>query len=329
MLKIGPLAIPSGCILSPLSGVSDLPFRMINRSFGCEFAFLEMISARSLGWKSKKTDRKLVTCAADKPLGIQLLGSDITMMQKAMDIVLSQYRFDIIDFNAACPVHKLTDRGEGAGLLKTPQKLFEILKIMTAMSPVPVTVKIRTGWDENSVNAREVALYAQDAGVKALFIHGRTRKQQYSGGVDYRVIKEVKAALSIPVIAGGDVLSAGLVKKMFEETGCDGVVIARGALGNPWIFRQTAALMENNTILPRPQPEEVTGTMIKHLDAHCEFYGEKIGIITFRKFFHWYAREHKGTRRMRTKAGLVETREQMIELINQLQALGLPSPVSA
>lgn len=329
MLKIGALSISSRCLLSPLSGVSDLPFRIINRSFGCEFAFLEMISAKALNWKMKKLSRRFATCESDKPLGIQLLGIDLEIIQNAMDIILSKYKFDIIDFNAACPINKVARRGEGAGLLKTPKKLFEILKMMSAMSPVPVTVKIRTGWDNNSINAREIALGAQDAGVKAIFIHGRTKVQLYSGTVDYPMIKEVKKAVSIPVIASGDGLSAPLVKKMFEETGCDGVAIARGALGNPWIFKQTSALLENNTILPGPTPKEVTETMIKHLDSTIEFYGWKIGILVFRKFFHWYAREHKGIRKLRRDVCLVKTREQMIEIINQLEALESPSPILA
>jgi len=319
--------MPSRCILSPLSGVSDLPFRMISRSFGCDFAFMEMISARSLNWKSRRINRRLATCESDKPLGIQILGNDLTIIQKAMDTILQKYQFDIIDFNAACPTRKVANRGEGAGLLKTPQKISEILKMMTAMSSVPVTIKIRTGWDENSINARDVALYAQDAGVKAIFIHGRTMIQQYSGTVNYQVIREVKRALSIPVIASGDALSASLVKRMFDETGCDGVAIARGALGNPWIFREIPALLENNTIIPRPTPDEVTETMIKHLDATCEFYGEKIGVLVFRKFFHWYAREHRGIKKLRHNVCMIKTRVQMIEIINQLHALQLQSPL--
>jgi tRNA-dihydrouridine synthase B len=323
MLKIGNLELSSRCILSPLSGVSDLPFRMINRSFGCEFAFLEMISAMALSWHRKRINRKFTTCESDKPLGVQLLGRDVPAIQNAVAIILENYKFDIIDFNAACPIKKVARRGEGAGLLQEPKKLFEILKAITAMSSVPVTVKIRIGWDNKSINAREVALGAQDAGIKALFIHGRTRDQLYAGAVDYQVIQEVKKALTIPVIASGDALSASLVKKMFEQTGCDGVAIARGALGNPWIFKETAALLENNVVLPRPTPEEVTKVMIQHLDSIIEFYGWKIGVLVFRKFFHWYARDHKGIKNLRRNVCLAVTREHVLELIQQLQELEL------
>jgi nifR3 family TIM-barrel protein len=327
MLKIGPLEIPSRCLLAPLSGVSDLPFRMLNRSFGCEFAFLEMVSAMALNWKRKQGSRKFITCESDKPLGVQLLGSDLPSIQTAMGILLEKYKFDIIDLNAACPINKVARRGEGAGLLRNPQQLFEILKVMSAMSPVPVTVKIRTGWDAKSVNARDIALGAQDAGIKALFIHGRTRDQQYSGTVDYQTIREVKKALTIPVIASGDALSAQLVKKMFEETGCDGVAIARGALGNPWIFREIVPFLENNSIVPRPSSEEVTQVMIKHLDAVIEHYGWKIGILVFRKFFHWYAKNHKGIKKLRSKVCLATTREHVLELIYELQELELQTPI--
>ena len=319
MLKIGNLTIPSRCILSPLSGVSDLPFRMLNRSFGCEFAFLEMISAIALNMQRKKTNRKLNTCAADKPLGIQLLGNDLTVIQKTVSIILERYPFvDIIDLNAACPTHKVVNRGEGAGLLKDPPKLLRILKGITAVSSVPVTVKIRIGWDEKSINARDIALGAQDAGIKALFIHGRTRAQRYSGSVDYQTIREVKKALTRPVIASGDVLSAGLVKKMIEETGCDGVLLARGALGNPWIFKEITALFEHNAVIPRPTPAEVIRVTSQHLDAMIEFYGLKTGVMLFRKFFHWYARESRGMKKLRRYVCQAADREQMLELIHQL-----------
>lgn len=318
MLKIGNLKIPSPCILSPLDGISDLPFRMLNRSFGCEFCFAEMISARALVWRNVKTDRKLASSSDDKPLGIQLLGYDIDTIQKAIEIIHRDYQFDVIDFNAACPGNKVTKRGEGAGLLKQPYHLVEILEMMVKRSQLPVTVKIRAGWDKDSINARDIALYAQDAGIKALFIHGRTRKQQYSGTVDYKIIKEVKESLSIPVIASGDGLSPQLIKKMFDETGCDGVAIARGSLGNPWIFTETLHYLKTGKQLKKPKLDEIINTMIRHLESYCEFYGERIGVIVFRKFFNWYSKEREGVKPLRHKAFLTRTKEQMISIINEL-----------
>ncbi len=317
MIKIGKLRLSSSCVLSPLSGVSDFPFRMINRSFGCELTFVEMINARSLVYKNKRTEKMLSTMPADRPLGIQLLGNDPDVIGRALEII-DKYKFDIIDFNAACPVEKVIKRGEGASLLKDPHKLKKILKVMVDNSKTPVTVKIRSGWDGTSVNAKEVALYCQDAGIKGLFVHGRTRVQGYSGNVDYNIIKEVKGALDIPVIASGDILSPELIKRMFEETGCDGVAVARGALGNPWIFKEASEFLKNGKIVNRPDIHEITDTMIKHLNASIDFYGEIIGLIDFRKFFIWYTRGLHDMKFLRNKAFHIKSKNDMIGVINEL-----------
>ncbi|MEK7712923.1 MAG: tRNA-dihydrouridine synthase family protein, partial [Nitrospirota bacterium] len=212
MLSIGHIKINSRSplALAPMAGISDLPFRMINRSFGCELAFTEMINAGSLVRKNITTLKNLSTTVDDRPLGVQLLGADPDVIRRAVDIV-SGYAFDIIDFNAACPVNKIVSRGEGAGLLMEPLRLQKILKIIVENTDRPVTVKIRSGWDGSSVNASETALRAQDAGVKALIIHGRTRQQAYRGKVDYDIIRGVKESVQIPVIASGDALSSELI----------------------------------------------------------------------------------------------------------------------
>ncbi len=300
-----------------MAGISDLPFRMINRSFGCEFAFTEMISAQSLVHNSRKTMRMISTEEGDKPIGLQLLGNDPLVLRAAMEAV-ERHDFDVLDLNAACPVNKVTSRGEGAGLLREPRKLLELLRGMVSRSKVPVTLKIRAGWDENSVNAREAALYAQDAGIAAVTIHGRTRMQGYRGTVDYDVIREVKKALSIPVIGSGDALSPQAVKRMFDETGCDGVAIARGSLGNPWIFRQTAAFLEHNTTPKRPGMEELVETMISHLALCCNFYGKQVGNMIFRKFFLWYTRGIPGVKPLRQRALRCGTDEEMVAVTRDL-----------
>ena len=220
----------------------------------------------------------LSTLAKDKPLGIQILGCEEKYISKALE-VLRAYKFDILDFNAACPAKKVVRRGEGAALLKEPKKLNKILKLVVKNSKIPVTVKIRLGWDKDSINAREVALYAQDAGVSAVFIHGRTKTQEYGGNVDYAVIAKVKKALSIPVIASGDVFSGELAKKMLSETNCDGLVIARGSFGNPWIFKEIKEFLKTGKILPKPARAKVVKVMLEHLDASVDFYGERNGVI--------------------------------------------------
>jgi len=319
MLRIGSLTLSSPCILAPMAGITDLPFRVINRAFGCEFAFAEMISARALVYRSKTTEKMLTTNPDDRPLGVQLLGNDPGVMLRALDI-LRKHSPDLIDVNAACPVNKVTKKGEGAAMLREPRKLGEVLRAVVENSEVPVTVKIRSGWDEDSINAGEVALHAQDAGVSALFIHGRTRAQGYRGRVDYRVIREVKGLLRIPVMASGDTFSARLVKKMFDETGCDGVTIARGALGNPWIFREAAEYLASGVLLPRPGIPQVMEVMMKHLDLCCDYRGEKAGTVLFRKFFGWYVKGIANVKTLRESAYRAETKKQMRELIESLRA---------
>ena len=206
MLKIGNLELKSNFILAPMAGVTDFPFRLLCRKFGCEMAFVEMINVRSLGYHSAKTRQMLSSDKKDSPLGVQILGCEPKFILKALDI-LKNYKFDLLDFNAACPVKKVIRRREGAALLCEPEKLSRLLKLIVGNSWVPVTVKIRTGWDKDSVNAREVGLLAQDAGVAGLFIHGRTKMQAYSGAVDYKTIRQVKKALDIPVIGSGDIYS--------------------------------------------------------------------------------------------------------------------------
>lgn len=314
MLKIDNLSIPSRCILAPLSGVSDLPFRIISRSFGCELAFLEMINARALVYQVKKTRKMTLTSPDDKPLGIQLLGSEPEMIRRAMDIV-NEYDFDIIDFNAGCPARKANRRGEGAALLKDPKKLRDLLKIIVSNTKKPVTVKIRSGWDEDSVNAKDTALYSEDAGIKALFIHGRTKTQGYKGNVDYKIIKEVKDVLNIPVIASGDILSAKLAKRMLTETGCDGIILARGAMGNPWLFEQINRYLKEGTESPAPDTEELISIMTRHLDLCMDFYDEKIGILVYRKFFHLYTKTIHRIKFLRSRAFHSKTKKEMLDMI--------------
>ncbi len=325
MLKIGNLKLRSNLILAPMSGVSDLPFRLLNHSFGCELAFVEMINCRCLGYKSKKTQQMLATAKPDKPLGVQLLGCEPKFIERAMDI-LNSYEFDLLDFNAACPEKKVVRRGEGASLLKEPQRLQQLLRIVVKESRVPVTLKIRTGWDKDSLNAREVALRSQDAGVAAIFIHGRTKQQLYSGAVDYRSIAEVKKAVEIPVIGSGDVFSAQLAKKMQDETGCDGILIARGSLGNPWIFDQIKHYLKTRKEPSPPEIDAVARAMKEHLRLCVDFFGEKFGVVIFRKFFGWYTKGFRSIRRLREKATYAKTRQEVGSLIDEIRPQRYPRP---
>ena len=332
--KLGKVILSPPILMAPMAGVSDLPFRLITRSFGCKFAFAEMISARALSHKGKKTHKMIASVPEDKPLGVQLLGAEAIFIQQAIEI-LNQSDFEVLDFNAACPVRKATNRGEGAALLKDPKKLHKLLKIIVSESRLPASVKIRSGWDEKSINAVEVAQLAEDAGVKTLLIHGRTKAQSYRGKVDYDIIRQVKEAVKIPVVGSGDALSPELVKKMFDETGCDAVAIARGALGNPWIFPQTVRLLKDGATAPPPSLDEPEGTasseliktMHRHFELSCGFHGERIGVIIFRKFFYWYTRRIAGIKPLREKAFRAKTKEEIINIINELRQTALiPHP---
>ncbi len=303
-----------------MAGVSDLPFRLLNHRFGCELAFIEMINVRSLSYKIPKTKKMLSTGDEDRPLGIQILGCEEEFILRAIDI-LSAYKYDVLDFNAACPVRKVTSRGEGAGLLKDPKKLHKLLKIIVKNSSKPVTVKIRTGWNKASINAKEAALASQDAGASALFIHGRDKEQGYSGEVDYKVIAGVKKALDIPLIASGDVFSPELAKKMFDETGCDGLLVARGALGNPWIFKEIKGFLKNGKIIKRPSQDEIADVILEHLNACIDFYGPTHGVKRFHKFFGWYTKGVHDVRVLREKSFRVKTKDEMFEIIRAFRKL--------
>ena len=325
MLTIEKLKLHSRLIAAPMAGITDLPFRRLLRQFGAQLAFVEMINVRSLGFSSNKTVQMLTSDNDDKPLGVQILGCEPQYILRAMEI-LKSYRFEVLDFNAACPVKKVTRRGEGASLLKDPARLHELLALVVKHSWVPVTVKIRTGWDTTTVNAPLVARAAQDAGVAAIFIHGRTKLQGYSGKVDYDSIRKVKKTADVPVIASGDVMTPVLAKYMLDETGCDGLLIARGALGNPWIFRRIEAFLKNGELVPPPQASEVADCMIRHLELCTDFHGERNGVKLFHKFFGWYAHGFRHIRVLRQKAFGTKTIAGMRAVIESLRGLRCQHP---
>lgn len=303
-----------------MAGITDISFRRLCRSFGCNFAFTEMINVRSLSYKSKKTKTMLGSDEFDMPLGVQILGCEPLYILKGLEI-LRKYKFDIIDFNAACPEKKVTKRGEGAGLLKDPKKLNILLKLIVKNSDIPVTVKIRTGWDKDTVNANEIAQGAEDAGIKAVFIHGRTKMQSYSGSVDYDAIRKAKRILKIPLIASGDIFSGELAAKMFERTGCDAVLVARGALGNPWIFKDIDRFLKNGQSCERPDNSGIAAVMRRHLDLCIGYKAEKDGVIIYRKFFVWYTKGIADTRSLRSMASSAKTKSEMLNIIHKFSQL--------
>lgn len=320
MLKIGNLELHSNVLLAPLAGITDSSYRLLCRQFGASFTFVEMINARAISFKNKKTKKMLQTDPMDKPIGIQLLGAELPYLLKALD-VLAPYPFDVLDFNAACPVRKVCRRNEGAALLKDLPRLSLLLKGIVRRWAKPVTIKIRSGWDVDSRNAAEAALAAEEAGVKAVFIHGRDRQQFYKGTVDYSIIAKVKKSVRIPVIASGDIWSALHAEKMIQETGCDGVLVARGSLGNPWIFRQIEEYFRTKTLLPDPEMEEILSVMQQHMELMIIEYGEKNAAALMRKFIGWYLKGKPFVRVIRQRVNSMKTREEFMALIDHARQL--------
>lgn len=316
---IGDVKLKTPVMLAPLAGISSYPFRILNRMFGCEFCFLEMINCCSLAHSSKKTFKMIRTGRGDSPLGIQLLGANEEHILRSLE-KLREMDFDMVDFNAACPQRKVTTRGEGAALLKDRKKLASLLNLMVKNCDRHVSVKIRLGWDSVS-NASDIALSCQETGIKAIFVHGRTKEQGYSGTVDYKAIAGIKKKLEIPLVASGDILSAELAKKMFDETGCDAVTVARGSLGNPWIFREIKEYLGRGRLLPRPSLKELIRVMRLHFRLLCDFYGDIRGVAHFKKFFIWYTRGFEGAKPMRNEISRVYTITGIEDLIRKFEKI--------
>ncbi len=327
MISIGNLTIKSKTILAPMAGVTDLPYRLINREYGCHFAFTEMVHARGLAYDNRNTWRLLKTTAADQPLGIQLVENSENFILDALERT-ETIPHDIIDFNAACPAKKIIRKGGGAALMKQPDKLQIILKLLVNNSKRPVTLKIRTGWDANNRNALDIARLAQDTGISAIFVHGRTRMQQYSGDIDYKIIRELKKLLDIPVIASGNIFDPKSAEHMITETGCDGVLIARGSYGNPWIFSSIETYLNKGKLLPLPGIDKVTETMKKHLDLIINFYGHDRGSYLFRRIFVYYTKTFSNIKSLRIKVFHITKYNDLLSVIEEFRQVAKRHPYS-
>ena len=320
-LKIGPLELAYPLLLAPLASISDLPFRLMSRSMGCPLAFIEMISVHAVTHNNPKTMDLMTDHPDDRPLGIQFIGRRPEQLEEAWEAVKHR-GYSVLDLNAACPVKKVARRAEGASLMREPKALHSAVKTLVKCADIPVTCKIRSGWNADEMNAVEAARAIEEAGASALFIHGRTRAQQYSGFVDYGIIGKVKDSVKIPVIGSGDVFSASHAKRMFTETGCDGVAMARGAMGNPWIFSETIEYLKTGTLPPRPAMSEVIKVMRQHLALMVEHYGEARAPYIYRKLFIWYTKGLRNVKHLRMKAVLATTMDEMLGYIAELESQG-------
>lgn len=313
-LKIGSVTLPNNLILAPMAGVTDLPFRLLCREQGAGLLCMEMVSAKAILYKNRNTASLLSIHPGEHPVSLQLFGSDPDIISEIAHQI-EERPFDILDLNMGCPVPKIVNNGEGSALMKNPLLAGRIIEKTVKAIKKPVTVKIRKGFDDEHVNAVELAKIAEDAGAAAVAVHGRTREQFYAGKADWEIIRQVKEAVSIPVIGNGDLLTAEDVTAMGQQTGCDGFMIARGAQGNPWIFKQILQYYKTGEQLPRPSVLEVKQMILRHARMMLEFKGDYIGIREIRKHAAWYTAGYSGSSRLRVAINAVESYEELEEVL--------------
>lgn len=311
-MKIGDLEFTNIAFLAPMAGIADRAFRELCTQFGAAYTVTEMVSSKGLTMGDKKSG-ELLTIGSERPCGAQIFGDDPQIMAQAA-VKCLEYKPDIIDINMGCPAPKVAMNGGGASLMKKPQLAYEITKAVVEAVNIPVTVKIRKGWDDDNINAVEMALLAQKAGASAVAVHGRTRQQMYSGTVDYDIIAEVKNALDIPVIANGDITDEQTAAIMLEKTNADAIMIGRGALGNPWVFSRINAYLSECRVLPEPSTIEKMNVMLKHIQKIIEYKGEYTAMREARHHAAYYTKGMRGGAKLRAEISKYEHFEQLQEL---------------
>ncbi len=315
-MKIGNIKLEDPYILAPMAGVTDLPFRLLCKEQGAGLLCMEMISAKALQYKNKNTKALLAIHPEEYPVSLQLFGSDPDIVSE-MAKGIEELPFQILDINMGCPVPKVVKNGEGSALMKNPKLVYQIVSKTVKAIRKPVTVKIRKGFDDMHVNAAEIAKIVEEAGGAAVAVHGRTREQYYSGKADWEVIRQVKEAVSIPVIGNGDVVSGETALAMMKQTGCDGVMIGRAAQGNPWIFRELAEYGKTGVHPEMPAKEMRKNAMLRHARLQIEFKGKYLGIREMRKHVAWYTKGMEGSAKLREAINRVESYDELEELLNE------------
>lgn len=299
-MQIGNVTLSNNILLSPMAGVTDMAFRVLCKRQGCGLTYTEMVSAKGLYYNNENTEVLLEIAEEEKPAAVQVFGSEPEIVAMAAREAAARDAA-IIDINMGCPTPKIVKNGDGSALMRNPKLVRNIIRSTVNSVNVPVTIKTRKGWDENSVNAVEIASIAAEEGAAAVAVHGRTREQFYSGDADWDIIKQVKRAVNIPVIGNGDVQTPQDAKRMLEETGCDGIMIGRGAQGNPWIFKRTIEYLKSGKLLPEPSFEERIEMIICHMNMIIELKGETVGVKEMRKHAAWYLKGMPGAAKVRTE----------------------------
>ena len=317
-LKIGTVELENPYILAPMAGVTDLPFRLLCKEQGAGLLGMEMVSAKAILYQNKNTEKLMEIHPEEQPVSLQLFGSDPDVISEIAKRI-EELPFSILDINMGCPVPKIVKNGEGSALMKNPKLVYEIVRKTARAIQKPVTVKIRKGFDDTCINAVEIAKIIEDAGGKAVAVHGRTREQYYSGKADWDIIRQVKEAVSIPVIGNGDVVSGESAIAIQKETGCDGVMIGRGAQGNPWIFSELLEYERTGKMPLRPSVEAIKKMMIRHAQLQMQYKGEYLGIREMRKHVSWYTSGLPNSAKLRDEINRVESYEELEQLLERLK----------
>lgn len=313
-IKIGNVELQGNLFLGPMAGVTDLPFRLLCKEKGADLVCTEMISAKGLLYQNKNTEILMRIAEEERPAALQLFGSDPDILAD-MAMKIEHRNFDLLDINMGCPVPKVVNNGEGSALMKDPKLIGRIVRKVSDAIHKPVTVKIRKGFDEENINAVEVARIAEENGAAAIAVHARTRAQFYSGKADWEIIRKVKEAVSVPVIGSGDVQTPEDARRMLEQTGCDGIMIARAARGNPWLFGQIKTYLASGVLLPKPDFDELRDMILRHGRLAIEYKGEYTGMREMRKHVAWYTAGYPGSSRLRNQVNDIETYEDLVRLL--------------
>lgn len=316
MWSIGNVKIKNQVVLAPMAGISNHAYRSIIKEMGAGLIYAEMVSDKAIVYGNNKTIDMLYMTEDERPISQQIFGSDTESFVEAAKFIYENMKPDIIDINMGCPVPKVATRAQaGSALLKSPNKVYEIVSKVVESVPIPVTVKIRSGWDKNSINAVEIAKTIEKAGASAIAIHPRTRSEGYSGQADWNIIKEIKQNVSIPVIGNGDIKSCYDAKKMLKETGCDAIMIGRATLGNPWIIKETVDYLEKGTIPTEVSTKDKFNMILKHLDNLKELKNEHVAILEMRSHIAWYLKKVANTNELKNNIFKVQTIKELEELI--------------